>query len=558
MPGIQRHLAEFDYVIVGAGAAGCLLASRLTEDKGVTVCLIESGPPDWHPFIHIPAGFIKLLFDERFTWQMKTEASPFLANRQIRTIAGRVLGGGSSINGMIYSRGQAADFDSWAQRGNAGWSYADVLPYFKRGERRLGNRDTAYHGGTGELPVSDTDWQHPLIEAFLSGAAASGIPLNADYNGATQFGAGYYQRTIERGFRRNAARCFLAPATTRGTLEVWTSCRAQSLVFEGHRCSGVRFVHDKKRWEVGTVRARREVIISAGALNTPKLLQLSGIGRPYVLESLQVPVRMDLPAGENLRDHYGVRVVARTRGVTTINESSRSPRLMAEVARWALRKPSILAIPPSVAFLFCKTDPALESADVQGMFTPGSYREGHVGLLDKFPGMTLGMRQNRPLSAGYVHARSTDPFEDPKIQPNYLAEEADRRVLVSAIKIARDLLRSPPLEKYYGAEELPGNDVRSDQAILDFARRTGSSAYHVVGTARMGPASDSTSVVDPELRVHGVDCLRVVDASIMPNIVSGNTYAATLMIADKASDMIRGRQPLTPEVVSPQCASQQG
>ena len=543
MPRPSDSADEFDYVIVGAGAAGCLLAARLSEDPGTTVCLLEAGPADRHPFLHIPAGFIKLLFNPAYTWQIKTEPGEAVGARRITVVQGRVLGGSSSLNGMIYNRGQPIDFDYWAQRGNPGWSYADVLPYFKRTERKLGATDQRFHGSRGDLPVSDTDWTHPLTEAFIAGAAGLGIPNNYDYNGADQLGAGYYQRTIAGGLRRSAASAFLKPAMRSGRVDVRTSCHAHSLVLDGRRCTAVRYSAGGRE-PVRVARARREVIVSAGALNTPKLLQLSGIGPADVLGGIGVPVVRDLPVGRNFRDHYIVRVVARARNVITINQLARFPRLAGQAARWAAGRPSVLAIPPSVAFLFWKSDAALDAADLQGMFTPASYKEGFIGLLDSFPGMTLGIRQHQPESVGFVWARSSDPFEHPLVQPNYLSAEKDRQVLVGGIKLARRLLRSAELAPFYEREELPGDAVRTDDELVDFARRKGSSSYHVTGTARMGPASDNTSVVDPELRVHGMDGLRVVDASVMPGIVSANTYAATLMIAEKAADMIRGRPAL--------------
>jgi choline dehydrogenase-like flavoprotein len=532
---------EFDYVIVGSGAAGSVLAHRLTEDPGVRVCVLEAGPPDRHPFIHVPGGFIKMLFNPGYTWQFTTEPSEGSGGRRIPTTQGRMLGGSSSLNGMIYNRGQSADFDSWAQRGNRGWGYADVLPYFRRTERRLGRADRRFHGTEGRLPVTDIDWFHPINEAFIEGAVGLGIPRNPDYNGARQEGVGYFQRAIYRGWRHSAGRVFLHPARARG-LEVRTDARAARILFEGKRAIGVSYLHERDRSQMRTVRARREVIVSAGTANTAKLLQISGVGPAGLLALLGVPVVHALAGvGENFRDHYSVRMVARVKGIRTINEMSHGLGLAGQIARWVLGRPSILALSPSLVHWFWKSSPALDLPDLQGVFSPASYKEGFVGLLDDYPGMTCGVWQHRPESVGYVRARSADPFVDPAIQPNYLEHPTDRAVLLAGMKLARALLHTPELAAWFDHESLPGDAVAGDDALLDFAHRYGSTAYHLIGTARMGPAFDPTAVVDDRLLVHGMAGLRVVDASVMPSMPSANTYASTTMIAEKAADMIRGR-----------------
>jgi len=543
----QRNVDTFDYVIVGSGAAGSVLAHRLTEDPGITVCVLECGPPDRHPYIHVPAGFIKMLFNPNYTWQFQTEPGEGTAGRRIPTTQGRTLGGSSSINGMIYNRGQRADFDNWAQRGNRGWGYVDVLPYFKRTERRIGIGDDRIHGRSGNLPVTDIDWIHPVCEAFIDGAAGMGIPRCADYNsGDRQEGVGYFQRAIFKGYRHSAARVFLHPARRTGRLDVRTDARAAQVLFDGKRATGIRYIDDRDRTTEYRVFARREVILSCGTVNTAKLLQLSGVGPASVLQDIGVPVLADLPVGENFRDHYSARIVARVKNVRTINEMARGMGLAGQIARWMLGKPSILALSPSLVHWFWKSDDALDFPDLQGVFSPASYRQGFVGLLDEFPGMTCGVWQHRPESTGYVHARSTDPFTDPVIQPNYLKDPMDRRVMLAGMRLARRLLHTPELAAYFDGDVLPGPEVHSDDEWLDFARRYGSTAYHLIGTARMGPASDPTAVVDDELRVHGLQALRVVDASVMPNMPSANTYCSTMMIAEKASDLIRGRPPLAP------------
>ncbi len=537
----------FDYVIVGAGAAGSVLASRLTEDAGVTVCVLECGPPDRHPYIHVPAGFIKMLFNPTYTWQFTTEPGDGTAGRRIPTTQGRTLGGSSSINGMVYNRGQKADFDHWAQRGNRGWGYTDVLPYFKRTERRIGVADDRFHGREGNLPVTTMDLIHPVCEAFIDGAVAMGMPRHNDYNSDKQAGVGYFQRAIFRGWRHSAARVFLHPARTRGTLDVRTDARAAAVLFDGRRAVGVRYVDDRDRVTQHTVRARREVILCCGTANTARLLQISGVGPAALLGEIGVPVVHDLRGiGENFRDHYAIRLVARVKDARTINEMARGFGLAGQIARWAVGKPSILALTPSLVHWFWKSDESLDGADLQGVFSPASYKQGFVGLLDDFPGMTAGVWQHRPESVGYVRARSTDPFQDPIIQPNYLADPIDRRVLLGGMKLARRLLQSPALARYFAGDHLPGPQAQTDDELMGYARQYGSTAYHLIGTARMGPATDPTAVVDDELRVHGMQGLRVVDASIMPSMPSANTYASTMMIAEKASDMIRGRAPLPP------------
>jgi len=344
---------EFDYVIVGSGAAGSVLSSRLTEDPGNTVCVLECGPPDRHPFIHIPAGFIKMLFNPTYTWQFQTEPGEGTNGRRIPTTQGRTLGGSSSINGMIYNRGQREDFDHWAQRGNRGWGYVDILPYFKRGERRIGVGDDRIHGRTGSLPVTDNDWTHPITEAFIDGAGELGIPRCEDYNsGDNQAGVGYFQRLINRGYRHSAARVFLHPARTTGRLDVRTDARAARILFDGTRAIGVEYVDDRDRQTRTRVYARKEVIISAGTANTARLLQISGVGPAWLLNDLGVPVVADLPVGENFRDHYNARIVARVKNIRTMNEMSHGMGLVGQIARWVMGKPSILATSPSIVHWF--------------------------------------------------------------------------------------------------------------------------------------------------------------------------------------------------------------
>lgn len=530
----------FDYVVIGAGAAGSVLANRLTEDDAATVCVLEAGGSDNHPLIAVPAGFVKTLYGDRFVWRFASEPSEALGGRSVALPQGRVVGGSSSINGMVYNRGQRADFDAWAQMGNRGWDFDALLPYFKRSERRLGPGDDRFRGRDGALPITDGGWLNPLVEAFLDAAAGLGIPRNPDYNDGRQFGAGYFQRNIHRGRRWSAAKAFLKPALRRPSTALRTRCLVEAIVLEGHRATGVRYRDGDGRERV--VQARREVIVSAGAVNSPKLLQISGIGPAGLLGEIGVPVRADLAGvGENLRDHYSVRVTARARNVRTINEYARWPRFGGEVAKWLTGRPSILALSPTLAYVHARSHAGVADSDLRILFTPGSYKEGRVYVLDDHPGLTCGAAQPRPESAGYVRARSADPADVPRVQPNYLAAEADRRITLAGLRLVREILHRPELAPYFVAETLPGPDVESDDELLDFARRYGNTGYHLVGTCRMGPATDRRAVVDDELRVHGVEALRVVDASIMPMLPSANTFAATIAIAEKAADLIRTR-----------------
>ncbi|MGE0845643.1 MAG: GMC family oxidoreductase [Flavobacteriaceae bacterium] len=529
----------FDYVIVGAGAAGSVLAERLSADGGRTVCILEAGPPDTNPWLHIPAGYVKTLVDPRVLWQFATEPSPGSGGRAVYIPQGRVYGGSSSLNGLVYNRGQAADFDHWAQLGNSGWAYEDLLPYFRRSEERIGKGDDRYRGRSGPLKITDPGWSHPLTEAFIDGVAATGVPRGNDYNGESQAGTGYYQRMIHRGWRISAARAFLHPALRRRNVEIRSGAQAASILLEDGRAVGVRYFTGGDKASMREVRCRREVVVSAGTVNSAKLLQLSGIGPGGLLGEHGIEVRCELPVGENFRDHYFVRLAARLKpGTISLNQMAKGWRLGREVFRWALGRPSILALSPSIVYVFWKSDPALEAPDLQFVCTPGSYKPGQVYVLDDFPAITCGFTQQRPESVGHVRIRSADPLEKPELQPNYLADAGDREVVLRAMRMTRGYLRSASLAPYYEREEVPGEGVRGDDELMEFARRTGNTGYHLIGTCRMGPRGRRDAVVDPELRVQGVGGLRVVDASIMPRMVSANTYASTLMIAEKGADMI--------------------
>ncbi|WP_353212569.1 GMC family oxidoreductase N-terminal domain-containing protein [Rhodovarius sp.] len=529
----------FDFIIVGSGAAGSVLADRLSEDGKHSVCVLEAGPMDTNPWIHMPAGFIKTLANPDVSWQFSTEPTEMTGGRRINTIQGRVLGGGTSINGLIYNRGQPDDLNNWAQRGNRGWGYDDCLPHYKRTERRVGVADDT-RGTEGGMPVTDMDWFHPVSEAFIEGCVAQGIPRNPDYNNGNQAGVGYYQRIIQNNRRVSAARGRLHPAMARKNLEVRTNARATTLLFEGKRCVGLRYAAsaDGPRTEI---RARREVIISAGTANTARLLQISGIGPAALLQKLGVaPVHILPGVGENFRDHYASRFIMRAKpGTVTLNELARGWRLGTQLVKWATGRPNILATAPSHVYVFWKSFEGLDQPDLQCVFTPGSYKPGKTYILDDYPGVSAGSWQHRPESTGFVRARSTNPWENPEIQPNYLSHEMDRRVHIAGLRMMRRLLNSPQLSQYLEGETLPGGDVQTDDEFLDFARNNGVTTYHLIGTAKMGPADDPMAVVDDRLRMHGMDGLRVVDASIMPAMTSANTMATTMMIAERAADFIR-------------------
>ncbi|MCA8929474.1 MAG: GMC family oxidoreductase N-terminal domain-containing protein [Alphaproteobacteria bacterium] len=528
--------STFDYVIVGAGSAGCVLANRLSADGKHSVCVLEAGGKDTNPFVHIPAGFMKTLTDKSVNWLYSAEPSEWTGGRRIAAPRGKTLGGSSSINGHIYNRGQRADYDGWAQRGNRGWGYADILPYFKRTERKDGPGDDTFRGKSGSFVVTDTPWKHELCEAFIEGAVGMGIPRNPDYNGESQDGVGYFQRAIYKGRRMSAARAFLHPAMSRPNLQVITHAHATQILFEGKRAVGVEYAQGGARKRVS---ARREVILSGGVVNSPQLLQLSGIGDPEHLKRIGVEVRHALKGvGRNLRDHYAVRMVARVKNTWTINEKSRGLGLMGEALKYFTGQPSILGLCPSLVHCFWKSHPAVDGNDLQMTFTPASYKEGVQSQLDDFPAVTCAPWQQRPESSGHLLARSANPFEAPEIQPNYLADEMDRQVLLGGMRLARQLLQTPPMLRYFEREEFPGADAQSDDELLAFAKERGTTTFHLMGTCRMAPPTDPTAVVDDRLRVHGLEGLRVADASIMPMMLSANLNAATLMIGEKAADMI--------------------
>ena len=536
---------SFDYIIVGAGSAGCVLANRLSADGKNTVCLLEAGPPDWNPFIHIPAGFMKTLANPSVNWLFKSEPSWGTAGRIIEIPRGKTLGGSSSINGMVFNRGQNMDFDVWAQKGNKGWSYADLLPYFKRYETRLGDYDDKFRGNQGELPITDLGYSDPLCEAFIQGAIDEGIPLNKDYNGELQEGVSYIQRTTKGRFRVSAARAFLNPAKSRKNLNIVTNAFVTKLMIENKTATGVELLKGGKNGKKISIKANKEVILSSGVIKSPHILQLSGVGSGKYLQELGIDVIHDLKGvGMNLRDHFAPRMTARAKNVETINERSRGFKLLKEIGKYIIGKQSIVNLSPTLVYCFWHSDETIRNHDLQLTFTPGSYKEGVQSALDVEPGFTVAAWQQRPESLGWVKAKNNDPFEAPEIQPNYLDAEEDKRVVVEGLKLSRRLMHSKALSKYFDYEVYPGLEAQSDEELLQIARERGTTTYHQMGTCRMGPKTDPTAVVDSKLKVYGLNNIRVIDASIMPTMLSANLHSGTTMIGEKGSDLVLGKTPL--------------
>ncbi|MSO76705.1 MAG: choline dehydrogenase [Alphaproteobacteria bacterium] len=538
--GLGEQQVEFDYIIVGAGSAGCVLANRLTEDGKSTVLLLEAGPEDQLYLLHIPAAFMKLLDDRRVNWVYHTEPDGETGNRSILFPRGKVLGGSSSINGLLYVRGQREDFDNWAQMGNRGWSYDDVLPYFRRSEDRIGGSDDGtYRAQGGPLAVSDFADHHPLTHTFIKAGQEAGLPFNPDYNGALQEGVTYFQQTRRGRRRASTARAFLKPARGRANLKVETEALVTGIDLDGRRATGVTF---RQRGVEQKVTARLEVLLCGGSVNSPHLLQLSGIGQAEHLKSLGLAVRHALPGvGENFHDHYVTRIVAHVSGIETLNEAARGWRLAREALRYVLFGTGMLTYSAGNGGGFARSRPGLSAPDVELTFAPASFADGIIGKLAKEPGMTAGAYQLRPESRGHVRAKSADPATAPAIQPAYLSAETDRQVAVAGLKLIRRIFSAPAFQPFQAREVLPGPDCKRDDELLDYARRNGITVYHPVGSCKMG--TDPMAVVDPALKVHGLDGLRVIDASVMPITVSGNTNAATIMIAEKAADLLKQAHP---------------
>ncbi|MSP48332.1 MAG: FAD-binding protein [Alphaproteobacteria bacterium] len=530
----RASLGSFDYVVVGAGSAGCVLANRLSADPSVSVALLEAGGRDRYLWIHVPVGYLYTQNNPETDWCLKTEAEPGLNGRALNYPRGRVLGGCSAINGMIYMRGQARDYDHWRQLGNAGWAWEDVLPYFKRSQHQMRGADD-YHGVGGEWIVDEMRLSWEILDAFREAAAEVGIPKTTDFNRGDNEGCGYFQVNQRRGVRLNTAGAFLKPVRKRANLKVFTHAEAEGLLLEDGRAVGVALRH---RGIPMRIAATGEVILAAGAIGSPQLLQVSGIGPGRLLAENGIAVARDLPGvGENLQDHLQLRLAFKVGNTRTLNE--RAGSLLGRIGmalEYALFRRGPLTMSPSQLGGFAKSDPALATANLEYHVQPLSLE--HFGEpLHPFPAFTASVCNLRPESRGHVRIRDADARTAPAIQPNYLATEGDRRVAVEAIRLTRRIAAAKALARFSPEEFKPGPQLRSDAELALAAGDIGTTIFHPVGTCRMG--RDAEAVVDDRLRVRGVAGLRVVDASVMPTITSGNTNAPTMMIAEKASDMIR-------------------
>jgi choline dehydrogenase len=531
---------EADYVIVGAGTAGCVLANRLSADSTRSVILIEAGDKDRHPYIHVPAGFVRLLDHPRVTWAYKTVADAATQGREILFPRGRGLGGSSAINGLLYVRPFAEDLDAWEREGATGWSFENCLPYYMRSETWRDGASPA-RGTTGPIQVARVLDPPEICHLAVAAGKEAGFEFLEDPNTTTRGPSiWYYQQTRDGRVRSSAARGYLRPAMSRKNLRVLTKVNVASIALEGRTATGV--VAKNMAGEPIEIRAKREVILCSGVIATPKLLELSGIGDPAVLENAGIRTQAALPGvGQNLQDHYVARLSFRVRDTRTANERSHGAALAREIAKYAVTGDGILTYSAAVVGAFASTGLAARP-DVQFVIAPGSFQSGRIGELEKEPGISCGVWQMRPESRGQVHVHSSDPDTAPHIVPNYLAEEIDRKTLVAGLKIGRRLFSQPAISPFVVDETVPGQQASSDEALLKYGRDNGSTVYHAVGTCRMG--QDERSVVDPQLRVHGIGHLRIVDGSVMPLMTSTNTNATVLMLAERAADLILERHQL--------------
>lgn len=530
---IHAMSEKFDYVIVGAGSAGCVLANRLSADGTTTVALLEAGDTDWNPWIHVPVGYFKTIHNPKTDWCYVTEADPGLNGRVLKWPRGKVLGGSSSINGLLYVRGQRQDYDRWAELGCTGWDYQSVLPYFKRAENQSRGEDE-FHGVDGPLHVSDMTFKRPICDDFIKGVEEMGTPINNDINGYDQEGVGYFQLTAHKGRRCSSAAAYLKGIKTRPNLTIITKAMVKKI---GIRDGRADKVHLERQGQTMIIHADEEIIVSAGAIGSPQLLQVSGIGPGSLLQSLGIDVAVDSPdVGENLQDHLQIRAVYKTRKPVTLNDELSNPLQKAKAGiQYLLTRSGPLSMAASQVYAFSRTRLANERPDIQYHFQPLSADSPGEGL-HPFSAITASVCQLRPESRGSIRIKSRDADIHPTIVPNYLSTDLDCRTAIESMRFTRNIMRSNAMKNHIAQEVLPDPKATTDDEVLDQARDIANTIYHPTSTCRMGP--DERSVLDPRLRVRGIDGLRVVDASVMPEIVSGNTNAPTIMIAERASDMI--------------------
>lgn len=526
-------MGTFDYIIIGAGTAGCVLANRLTESGRYSVLLLESGPADRYPWIHIPIGYAKTMFHPKYNWGFYTEPDPGMNNRRVYWPRGRVLGGSSSINGLIYIRGQAEDYEAWAAAGNRGWGWKDVLPLFRKLEANE-RGESEYHGASGLLACSDIKERHELMEAIIRGANELGVPANEDFNGASQEGVGYFQLFTRRGWRCSTAKGYLRAARRRANLTVETNAHVSQILFEGSRAVGVRYAQNGMRAEAG---AAREVILAAGAVQSPQILELSGVGQARLLRERGVPVIADVPGvGENLQDHLQFRLMFRCKKpITTNDELASFWRRLGIGWKWMVHRAGPMAVGINHGGLFTRVLPESRTPDIQFHFAALS-AEHPAAKTHPFSGFTFSVCQLRPTSRGSIHIKSAGPLEAPAIRPNYLSTDLDRGCALASVRYARRLAGTRAMADYTLSEYRPGSQAASDEELMEFCRNYGTTIFHPAGTCKMG--SDPLAVVDDQLRVRSVSNLRVIDCSIMPTLISGNTNAAVAMIAEKGSMLI--------------------
>jgi choline dehydrogenase len=528
---------SYDYIIIGAGSAGCVLANRLTEDPAISVLLVEAGGRDINPWIHIPVGYFKTMHHPATDWCYLTEPDPGIDGRQLQWPRGKVLGGSSSLNGLLYVRGQAADYDRWVELGNQGWSYQEVLPYFKKSEDQERGANE-YHGVGGPQKVSDLRLRRPIADYFIQAANQVGIPFNADYNAAQQEGVAYFQQTAYRGLRWSTAKGFLKPARKRPNLTVLTRAHAMRILIRDQHAIGFEYL---KNGMLHQALAGKEVVLSAGAIGSPQLLQLSGVGPAELLKKVGIELVKELPGvGRNLQDHLQIRLVFKTSQATLNDEVNSLIKQTWAGLKYLLTRTGPLTLAASQVCIFTRSNPTVARPDIQFHMQPLSADKPGDGA-HKFSAFTSSVCQLRPYSRGYIEIKSSDPLQHPAIHPNYLSDERDHQVAIDSIKVARRIAEADALAPHILDEYVPGRQYQSDEELLLAARKFSQTIYHPTSTCKMG--QDKMSVVDERLRVHGIAGLRVVDASIMPEIVSGNTNAPTIMIAEKAADMIKQDNP---------------